>query len=61
SVLKEIKVPETQSTAYEDVVLSFIKEQYTKIYKKEEINLNATNLVTQNLPSVSEQENLALM
>ncbi|CAG8773107.1 25235_t:CDS:2, partial [Gigaspora rosea] len=41
-----------------DEALCFIKEQYTKIYKKEEIDLEAANSITRNLPMVSESENL---
>ncbi|CAG8788207.1 22788_t:CDS:2, partial [Gigaspora rosea] len=41
--------------------LCFIKKQYTKIYKKEEIDLEAANSITRNLPMVSKSVNLALM
>ncbi|CAG8838939.1 20708_t:CDS:2, partial [Gigaspora margarita] len=50
----------TISTVQENIALDFIKEQYTKIYKKEDIDLDVANSITQNLLSVLEQENLAL-
>ncbi|CAG8705128.1 12483_t:CDS:2, partial [Gigaspora rosea] len=39
SVLKEIKMPASHLIDQEDEALCFIKEQYTKIYRKEEIDL----------------------
>ncbi|CAG8785569.1 18794_t:CDS:2 [Gigaspora margarita] len=52
---------EKSSKYLEDIALDFIKDQYTKIYKKEDVDLDAANSITQNLPSVSEQKNLTLM
>ena len=56
----KIKTPNSNAQNGENV-LQYIKEQYTEIYKAEEINLEAVDEIMENLPQVQKESNKNLV
>src|SRR6185295_7775750 len=52
----KIEIPETSSTENENT-LTYIKNQYTKIYKEESIDFKAAEKITESLPQVLQSQN----
>src|SRR5437868_254533 len=61
SALAEIQIPTSQTQNNNKEVLNYIKEQYTLIYSKEEINQRVAEQITNNLPQATSQMNNKLV
>jgi exonuclease III len=60
SALKDIKDPESSSQNREDTLL-YIRNKYAETYRKEDINLNSAQEITEDLPQVSSVHNTSLL
>jgi hypothetical protein len=60
SALTKIQIPLAQEQSNEKEVLNYIKEQYSTIYSKEEIDNEIAEQITKDLPQVSTQMNKKL-